>query len=66
VQTGSFVIYTTDPLLYGKLLVIGCHSDGRLICEQVHADQHGEYAREVFDVQELEEYDRWAASQVTA
>jgi hypothetical protein len=65
-KPAAIVIYVADPLLYGKLLIIGTHADGRLVCEQVHADRNGEFARELFDVQELEEYDRWAATQVPA
>jgi len=61
-QRGDLVIYTTDPLLYGKLLVIAVNADGRLECEQVHPDQRGEYARELFHAQELELAETWKAA----
>lgn len=56
---GDFVILVADPLLYGKLLVLEVTADGRLLCEQVHADQRGEYARELFDAHELELASAW-------
>jgi hypothetical protein len=65
-KPGAVVIYPADPLLYGKLLVIGTHDDGRLECEQVHADRRGEFARDLFWPQELETFDRWAAGRVAA
>jgi len=58
-QPASIVIYTADPLLYGKLIVLEATADGRLVCEQVHADRDGAYAREIFDPHELELADRW-------
>jgi hypothetical protein len=60
-QAGDFVIYTADPLMYGKLLIVGVAADGRLLCEQVHADHRGEYARELFEAHELELHARFAA-----
>jgi hypothetical protein len=53
VKPGTIVIYPADPLLYGKLIVIGTAGDGRLECEQVHAE-------------ELEAFDLWTAGRVAA
>lgn len=58
-KPGDIVIYTADPLLYGKLLIVGVHEDTRLLCEAVHKDSDGEYARELFDAHELELADQW-------
>jgi hypothetical protein len=44
--------------MYGRLLVLDVDGDS-ILCEQVHADQHGEYARENFDVRELQLASRW-------
>ncbi len=57
-QPGDIAIYRTDPLLYGKLLILE-HRDTKLLCEQVHPDSHGDYARELFDPSELEHADTW-------
>jgi hypothetical protein len=59
VQSGSLVIYTADPLLFGKLIVIRVHEDGRLECEAVHKDSDGNYARDLFSAQELELAATW-------
>jgi hypothetical protein len=59
VTPASIVVYTGDPLLYGKLIVLGRIGDGRLLCEAVHPDRDGEYARELFDSGELENADTW-------
>jgi hypothetical protein len=56
---GDICIYVADPLLYGRLLILEVQKDNRLLCEQVHADSHGEYGRELFDAQELELASRW-------
>jgi hypothetical protein len=66
VKPDTIVIYIADPLLYGKLLLIGTHDDGRLECEQLHADRNGEFARDLFWPHELEAFDRWAAGRVAA
>lgn len=60
-QLGSIVIYTGDPLLFGKLIVVGVHADSRLLCEAMHADHHGEYARDLFDAHELVHASLWEA-----
>lgn len=57
---GSVVIYLSDPLLYGKMLLLEVNQDGRLKCEQIHADHNGDYGRDLFDAHELELYDVWA------
>lgn len=59
---GDFVVYLADPLMYGKLLILEVAADGRLLCEQVHADAGGEYARELFDAHELELASAWKAA----
>jgi hypothetical protein len=59
VSPGDFVIYPADPLLYGRLWIVGVHADGRLECEQIHADKHGEFGRELFDPLELELESVW-------
>jgi hypothetical protein len=56
---GAIVIYLADPLLYGKLLILEVTADTRLLCEAIHADPNGEYARELFDAHELELADKW-------
>jgi hypothetical protein len=66
VKPGTIVIYPADPLLYGKLIVIGTAGDGRLECEQVHADRKGQFARELFWAPELEAFDLWTAGRVAA
>jgi hypothetical protein len=66
VKPGTIVIYPADPLLYGKLILIGTHDDGRLECEQVHADRKGKFARELFWPHELETFDMWTAGRVPA
>ena len=58
---GDFVVYTADPLLYGKLWIVGVLADGRLECEQIHADKNGEFGRELFDAHELELAEKWTA-----
>lgn len=58
---GDLVIYLADPLMYGKLIVLEVAADGRLLCEQVHADRRGDYGRELFDAHELELASAWKA-----
>ena len=60
-KPGSIVIYIGDPLLYGKMLVLGSLPDGRLECESIHPDRNGDYSRDGFDPQELELAERWLA-----
>lgn len=55
----SVVIYSTDPLLYGRLIVMEHRPDGRLLCEALHADSDGVYARELFEDSELERAGEW-------
>lgn len=59
-SAGDIVIYTADPLMYGKLLVVAVAADGRLLCEQIHKDARGDFARELFDAHELELVSVWA------
>jgi hypothetical protein len=65
VAPGSIVIYTADPLLYGKMLILEVVADGRLLCESIHTDREGQYARELFDAHELELAERWQLPHVT-
>lgn len=58
---GSVVIYLEDPLLYGRMLLLEVHQDGRLLCESIRADKHGEHARDLFDAHELETAEKWGA-----
>jgi hypothetical protein len=62
---GSIVLYIADPLLYGKMIVLEVVQDGRLLCESIHTDREGQYARELFDSHELELAERWQLPQVT-
>lgn len=64
--SGDIVIYTADPLLYGKLIVLGAHKDGRLECEAIHREPDGTYARELFNPQELELASEWERRTLTA
>jgi hypothetical protein len=66
IERGSIVVYIASPLLFGKLIVIDIAPDGRLLCEAVHSDRDGEFARGVFAPMELETFDRWNAAQVAA
>ena len=59
---GDFVIYTADPLMYGKMVIVTVTEDARLLCEAIHPDRHGDYARDVFDPQELELANKWAVA----
>jgi hypothetical protein len=63
---GTIVVYPEDILLYGKMIILEVVADGRLLCEQLHADRRGEHARELFAPHELETFDRWNAAQVAA
>jgi hypothetical protein len=65
-QPGDFVIYVADPLLYGRLWIVGTHHDGRLLCEAVRREHDGTYARELFEPMELELADRWTQAKAAA
>lgn len=59
---GDFVIFTADPLMYGRMIIVDVTANALLICEAVHADRHGDYARDIFDPHELELAARWAVA----
>jgi hypothetical protein len=48
-EPGDIVVYTTDPLLYGRMLVLSVDLD-RVVCEAIH----GEPDRAEFSACELE------------
>ena len=62
---GDIVVYLADPLMYGKLLVLEVAADGRLLCEAIHREPDGTYARELFDAIELELASVWAGQAAT-
>jgi hypothetical protein len=53
-SAGDIVVYLTDPLLYGRLLIIQITPDGRLLCEALHADRDGDLYRGIFDAHEVD------------
>ena len=56
---GSVVIFTSDPLMYGRMLVLEVTSAGLLLCESLHERlDDGSYRRDVFHPQELTEDQR--------
>jgi hypothetical protein len=57
---GSIVIYVADPLMYGKMLILEVTKDMRLLCEAMHADKNGDFARDLFDSHELELAAKWS------
>lgn len=59
---GDLVLYVKDPLLFGRLLIIEVTADNRLLCEALHAEPDGTYARETFAAHELELYERAQAT----
>lgn len=55
-KSGSMVVYTEDPLMYGRMWIIEVTSNGHLLCESLHEQNaDGSYRREVFHAQELTE-----------
>jgi hypothetical protein len=57
---GSIVVYVADPLMYGKMLILEVTKDARLLCESMHADKNGDFARDLFDAHELELAAKWS------
>jgi hypothetical protein len=53
-SAGDIVVYLTDPLLYGRMLIIQVTPDGRLLCEALHADRDGDLYRGIFDAHEVD------------
>lgn len=54
---GDLVIYTADPLLFGRMIILSV-DQGRYQCEAIHADPDGNHPRETFAAHELEVYTR--------
>lgn len=50
---GDLVVYKTDPLLYGRMLVLSVE-DGWYQCEAIRAERDGTVPRWPFRLEELE------------
>jgi hypothetical protein len=54
VQPGTIVIYQADPLMYGRMVILGPNAAGLLECESLHErSPDGTYRRDLFHPQEL-------------
>lgn len=62
---GDLVVYVTDPLDCGKMLILDV-VDGWYLCEAVHPDNAGEYYRDRFRAAELMLYETWASKPAAA